>query len=610
METSAIRYRVADFLKQHPPFNAMDDADLIALAENGRVRFYEPNEFLLWQGEPHKAHVFVIQQGTVSLWDEGSGEAELRDVRGAGDLLGVEQFNGAPSVPFSARSTSDVVVYGLRADDFGELLTKYPYARQFVSALGSVVTDFKRTDERADPRRMFLQYVAGPLQTCEVDQSLADAARMLTRTGAEAVAVANGSSQILGLITPRTLLAWIADGGGSTYRSLSEMPLEMPPTLGPDASVADGVMAMGNSEAGAVAMTADGTPSGQLLAVLTTRDLAPVFGDQPALILREIRRASDIPSLRSLNRRARLCALQHLTSATASEWIARFTDSVDLAILGRLIALNAADSAPGCWCVYGASGRSESIVRRQPRVALVHDDGDDLRRLEHVYAKVTEGLLECDYLPHSAGPEPSFQVASAAEWTRRYEAWIQNPVIEGMSRNRYFFDLRPFLGDRSLWQQIRDNVGRAVDRSIVRVLAHDCLASLPPLTFFQDAVIEQSGEQTTVFRLEHSALRPLVDLGRVLGMAARDVMGTSTLDRFAMARRLWPAHEAIFRDAAETLRIVLWQQGRVGISQGTNGTVLPPALLSRHDRHVLKSGFPAIHRLLEFASDSTWLDEI
>ena len=47
METSAIRYRVADFLKQHPPFNAMDDADLIALAENGRVRFYEANEFIL-----------------------------------------------------------------------------------------------------------------------------------------------------------------------------------------------------------------------------------------------------------------------------------------------------------------------------------------------------------------------------------------------------------------------------------------------------------------------------------------------------------------------------------------------------------------------------------
>ena len=611
METSTIRYRVADFLKQHPPFNAMDDADLVALAENGRVRFYEANEFILWQGEPHKGYVFVIQQGTVSLWDERSGEAELRDVRGAGDLLGVEQFNGAPSVLFTARSTSDVVVYGLPAGDFGELLTKYPYARQFVSALDSVVTDFKRTDERLDPHRMFLHDVAGPLQTCGVDQSLADAARMLTRTGAEAVAVADGSSQMLGLITPRTLLAWIADGGGSANRSLSEMPIEMPPTLGPDASIADGVMAMGNSEAGAVAMTADGTPSGQLLAVLTTRDLAPVFGDQPALILREIRRASDVQSLRSLNRRARACVLHYLTSATAVDWVARFTDSVDLAILRRLIALMGSDAASVCWCVCGASGRGESIVRRQPRVVVIYDDSEDYRDLANLYAKVSEGLVECDYLPRTDGPvEPLFHIASAAEWIRRYEAWIQDPVMEGMATNRYFFDLRPFHGARSLWQQVRDTVARAVDRNIVRVLAHDCLASLPPLTFYQDAVIEQSGEQTTVFRLEHSALRPLVDLGRVLGMAAREVMGTSTLDRFAVARRMLPSHEEIFREAAETLRIVLWQQGRVGISQGTNGTMLPPALLSRHDRHVLKSGFPAIHRLLEFTADPKWLDEI
>jgi CBS domain-containing protein len=611
METSAIRYRVADFLKRHPPFNAMDDADLVALAANGRVRFYEANEFLLWQGEPHKMHMFVIQQGTVSLWDERRAEAALRDVRGAGDLLGVEQFNGARSVLLSARSASDVVVYGFPAADFGNLLAKYSYARQFVSALGSVVTDFKRTDERADPRRMFLHDVAGPLQTCGVEQSVTDAARMLARTGAETLAVANSSSQILGLVTPRTVLAWIAERGGVVDRPLSEMPIEMPPTVGPEASIADGVMAMGNDQAGAVAMTTDGTPSGRLLAVLTPRDLAPVFGDQPALILREIRRASDVQSLRALNRRARACALQHLTSATATDWIARFADSVDLAILDRLIALTGSDAASACWCVCGASGRGESIVPRQPHVVVVHDDGENSRHLANQYTKVIAGLGECDYLPDVATPvEASFNVASAAAWSRRYQSWIQSPVIEGMARSRALFDLRPFHGGRPLWGEVRDTVARAVDRDIIRVLAHDCLASLPPLTLYDDAVIEQSGEQGTVFRLEHSVLRPLVDLGRVFGMAARDVMGTSTFERFAAARHLLPAHEAIFRDAAETLRIVLWQQGRVGISQGTDGAELPAALLSRHDRHVLKSGFPVIQRLLEFSADPAWLDEI
>jgi hypothetical protein len=65
--------------------------------------------------------------------------------------------------------------------------------------------------------------------------------------------------------------------------------------------------------------------------------------------------------------------------------------------------------------------------------------------------------------------------------------------------------------------------------------------------------------------------------------------------------------DAIFRDAADTLRIVLWQQGRVGISQGTDGSELPAAALSRYDRQALKSGFPVIQKLLEFTADLTWL---
>ena len=150
----------------------------------------------------------------------------------------------------------------------------------------------------------------------------------------------------------------------------------------------------------------------------------------------------------------------------------------------------------------------------------------------------------------------------------------------------------------------------AVDRDFLRLLANDCLASLPPLTFFQDAVVDESGERTTVFRLEHSALLPLVDVGRVFGMAAGKVLGTSTRERFATARALLPEHESIFREASETLSVVLWQQARIGISQGTGGSELPPALLSRHDRQVLEERVPIdpaaarVHGGLEMARNT------
>ena len=81
------------------------------------------------------------------------------------------------------------------------------------------------------------------------------------------------------------------------------------------------------------------------------------------------------------------------------------------------------------------------------------------------------------------------------------------------------------------------------------------------------------------------------------------------VDRTNIPLKNWDGF-AVFRDASQALRVVLWQQGRIGISQGTTGSDLPPALLSRHDRHMLKSGFPAIQRLLELASDPAWLDAL
>jgi signal-transduction protein with cAMP-binding, CBS, and nucleotidyltransferase domain len=184
---------------------------------------------------------------------------------------------------------------------------------------------------------------------------------------------------------------------------------------------------------------------------------------------------------------------------------------------------------------------------------------------------------------------------------------MRNPVLEGMQRSRALFDLRWVAGSPDLTGVLQQDVQDAVDRDILQILAHDCLSDLPPLSFYEDAVVEHSGEVTSVFRLQRNVLQPLVDLGRVFGMAAATGTGASTLERFAAARRLLPEHERIFRDASDALRIVLWQQARVAISQGTIGAELPPSVMSRADRHLLKSTFPVIQRLIEFAARPSWL---
>src|SRR6266849_1388008 len=134
MQTAAIAYRVADFLKQHPPFQFMDEPDLVALAARGRVRFHEPDEYICWQSSPHTSFIYVIQQGSVSLWDESVDPPTLRDIRGPGDSIGIERFNGFPTSLYSAKAASEVVLYALYAADFELLLARYPRAAHYVAA--------------------------------------------------------------------------------------------------------------------------------------------------------------------------------------------------------------------------------------------------------------------------------------------------------------------------------------------------------------------------------------------------------------------------------------------------------------------------------------------
>ena len=613
METASISHRVADFLKKHAPFHAVDDADLLALTGQGRVRFYEPNEYILWQGEPHKAHVFVIQQGTVSLWDEAGQGSQLRDVRGPGDMLGLERYNDARSCLYTARSDSDVVIYAFQADDFETCVLKYPHAVQYVTAEGRVTTDYQPVVGLREPHRLFVHDLVGgrAVAACRSQDTIGEAAGRLLASRSKALAVLDDERRTRAVLTVDDFLRWVAAGGGDVQNPVDELVQSPPTAVGPQASVADSVLAMAVAGVDAVAITADGTPAGSLQALVTHGDLGELFGEDPTALLREIRHAGTLQELRAMNQRARAFILEFLASAVSVEWLAPYAHQVDIATLARINTLIDAETVPGCWCFCGSSGRAESLTSLAPHLLVMLGDHDSRPLALAGFHRVHEALAACGYLPRLDLPcELDFYVAAVSEWKERYRQWVSDPIMAQTYRVRTLFDVRVVSGNRSLWEEVDAVVNDAVDLTFLHVMANDCFDINPPLTFFKDAVVNTLGDHSATFQLERSALRPLIDVGRVFGMAARQVLGRSTLERFASARTLLPEHESIFREAADALRIVLWQQGRVGISQGTRGAELPPALLSRHDQRVLQSGFRSILRLLEFTADREWLSQL
>ena len=602
MQTAAISYRVVDFLKQHAPFHGIEEPDLLALVSRGRVKFHEIDEFLCWQNTSYAPLLFVIQQGSVSVWEEVAGKELLRDIRGPGDMIGLERFLGSQAYPYSAKTNGDVVVYAVQAADFEPLLAKYPHVARYVEAHLTAGAIYGGTS-RAGVHEMFVVELARhpePL-SCGPDCTVAEAARIMRGANASAVAVMQ-DNVICGVLTAGGVVSWVADGGRQS-QTVKEIMSPAPAAVGPASFVTDCVLAMSQSRSSVVALTADGTLNGGLLRLLSAEDLQPAFGDNPAAILDEISHASGLEVLRVVHLRARAFMREHLLEPSSVDWLSAFGNRLNILIVKRLAELAGNAGQQWCWCFWGAAGRCELLTAVEPEIALIcqheSDAGDGSRALERLRAD----LAECGYLPYETPDWSGMPLCTTeAEWKDRFAQWIHQPVTSGMYEARPLFDLRPAFGNEDSWRELARFLREAIaaEPAFQLILANDCLSALPPLTFFQDAVIEESGERAESLALAQRAIRPVVEVARVFGLTSGNILGSSTLERLDLVRSQKPENEKIFREASQNLRVLLYLQARSGLRHDNSGDELQPSQLSRFDRQALKSGFRSIHNLLEF----------
>ena len=238
MKTSIIRYRVADFLKQSAPFDAIAEEDLLELAATGRVSFHEAGEFVFRKNEQRKPFLWVIQQGTVEIIDEAEEGNRLRDLLGSGDALGLGYLLGTERYLHSAKTATDVILYSIDARTFSAHVTKYPRVARFLAAHFSVSALYKDVLQTAvddtlkgqaahcaswlDAEGPTLEFLRPRLRVSAPGRPLSEAATAMTYTQTDAVAVVDSDGVALGLITHRELhhrLASVPGSAGDTCES-------------------------------------------------------------------------------------------------------------------------------------------------------------------------------------------------------------------------------------------------------------------------------------------------------------------------------------------------------------------------------------------------------
>ena len=131
LKTSVIWLRVADFLRQYPPFQYFSEADLLEIAHSGRVTFHQYGEYVFRASAPRREWIWVVQQGLVEFTDRTE---RVVDILGPGDILGLDGFATSEAYADSVRTAGDVILYALNAERVITIVRKYSEALRFVEA--------------------------------------------------------------------------------------------------------------------------------------------------------------------------------------------------------------------------------------------------------------------------------------------------------------------------------------------------------------------------------------------------------------------------------------------------------------------------------------------
>ena len=458
MQTSVIRHRVADFLKRFPPFDSLPESDVLDLAGHGKVKFHESDEYIFRQGDGKMQMVWLIQQGRVELLEDSGAGEQLRDVLAEGDLLGLDCFVGERCCLNSARTASDVILYGIRTTQFESLITRHAAVKRFLSAHFSVAADvgIGRTSwlDAEPPPAEFLR---ARLKTLPFDAPPEESAVGVIAAKNGVTGLVDDNGRPAAIIRAMDLCA--PPSGLSGQRSQLSSPTITAAAL----TTRSAVREMLQSRSGTIAITADGTAESRLEAVLTASELALFCGYDPLGLVRAIRRGDSAAEFVPLLGRAMQMVLDGLAvpqdvddcCRIKTEVVGALTEACFRLAREGVLALGLDPPVvPCCWLSVGSFARGDQLEHELPAIAVVYDDAaEGFRPEDSIYFTALTGEAMAWF--HGCGltdlgwfwPEGSQQCMPLSEWTRLYCETIRNPIANNLYGRRELLDLRILFGD-------------------------------------------------------------------------------------------------------------------------------------------------------------------
>ena len=622
---NTIAERIFDFLKDFPPFNFLDKDELYSISANVQVIYLENNSYIFNQNEKVHDSFYIVKDGAIGVFRD---DTILVDKCDEGDIFGLRAIIAKDDYLLSAKSIEESIVYSISSDILETIIEKNDDANKFL--LASFATNTRNPYSDDDKGVLFANietlqknessftevqsadYSKNPV-TCKVNTSIKEAALTMTNKHVGSIVIVENKKP-LGIITDKDLRTKIATGTVSIDETVDKIMSSPVITFPEYITVAEAQIAMLQNKITHLCITKNGTPDSELCGILSEHDIIVIHGNNPSVLIKEVKRAKSAETLKIIRDKAQDLLEGYLEQNIPIFFVSKIISAITDAITKKAIeiSLDEMDSKPPVkfgWLALGSQGRSEQLLLTDQDNALVFEDvPKEKYKKAHNYflklaKKVTHKLntVGYEFCPADMMASNKKWCLSLTQWKHQFDNWITHPDEDKIMLCTIFFDYDLIYGDKELVEEMSDSIFESIDKYeiFLNFLGLNALKNPPPLSFFRQFLVEDSGEHKDQFDIKARAMMPLVDSARLLVLSQNIKNSNNTILRFEKMAELEPQNKELYLSCINAFKVLLRFRTNQGLKHNDSGRFIDLNPLTKSDRLKLKGCFKPIKNIQE-----------
>jgi CBS domain-containing protein len=627
---NTISERVFDFLKNYPPFNLLTAKKIAEIASEVKIIYLEKGKILFNQNDTNHEHFYIVRNGGISMYKNSENDKSLIDICDAGDIFGLRPLISKENYLLDAIANEESIVYGIPIAIFEAvsekslkinkyLLTSFastsfdPYTSE---QNNNIFTDYIAKDNLSDSNLQSINYTKRPLK-CTIKSTIKEAAIKMSAQKIGCIVVVDDECVPIGIITNSDIKNKIATGLFSIDTSVKEIMSFPVITQSKNLTVLDAQLQMIKHRVGHVCITADGTGNSKLIGILTNHDVLASLGNNPTVILKEIKRAKRTREIREIRSKANLLLKSYLEQNIPLSHISKIISEVNDSVTIRVIelSLKKMETPPPVkftWLALGSQGRKEQLLYTDQDNALIFEDVEQEKYQEtkeyflKLAGHITKSLhkIGYEYCPAEMMASNPEWCLSLSEWKNQFNDWIMNIDEKAILLSSIFFDFNAIYGDTIMPKELTKSIFESLNNKnlLCTFLAKEAVASPSPLGFFKQFLVENNGDHKDFFNIKKRALMPLINAARLLVLSNNISEINNTAQRFERLAEIEPQNKELYQSCSYAFKAVLKFKTKQGILHNNSGRIIQLESLTKEEKLKLKRCFKPIREIQEVLS--------